>query len=170
MKSINVDSNNTSYKDIDGVLFNHNGTKLVQYPCGHSSSYTVPDSTTCIGEYSFYECSGLSSVTIPGSVTRIEYAAFNTVNMGYVNYLGTTEPQCPDTTTTFVTVDVVCVPQNFSSNGFCGKYKVGVDSCEEFVAQQNQCYEVLEWQGEEITVKKRANATLWEKRTNNCFE
>jgi len=97
--------------------------------------------------------------------------------MAYVNYLGLTEPNCTESITethgsvsTFVSVDVACVPLNYFSQTFCGTYKVRVSSCEEFVSQQNQCYEVLEWQADEITVKKRANATLWEKKTNNCFE
>jgi len=168
--SIIVDDNNPSYTDIDGVLFNSDGTKLLQYPCGHSHRYTVPDNVTSIAEYSFYKCSGLLSVTIPSSVTEIGEGAFNTVNMAYVNYLGSSEPVCPGITNTFVVVDVVCVPLDYKKDSFCGAYTVRVSSCEEFVAQQNQCYEVLEWQAEEITVMKRANATLWEKKTNNCFE
>lgn len=170
LASITVDNNNPTFSSIDGVLFNKNGTKLLQYPCGHGSTYTVPNSVTCIGEYSFFECLGLSSATIPASVTKIEAIAFNTVNMAYVNYLGSTEPEFPDPSSAFVSVDVVCVPKNYTSESFCRRYSVKVDSCEEFVAQHNQCYEVLEWQAQEITVKKRANATLWDKKTNNCFE
>jgi len=169
LDSINVDDNNPSYIDIEGVLFNHEGTKLIQYACGHSHSYTVPDGVDTIGTFAFYKCRGISAVTLPPSVTSIEYAAFNTVTMAYVNFLGSSEPTCRQIST-FSTVDVVCVPTNYSSDTFCGAYKVRVSSCEEFVQQQNQCYEVLEWQAEEITVKKRANATIWEKKTNNCFE
>jgi len=172
--SINVDANNALYTDIDGVLFDHNKTKLIQYPCGHSNTYTVPDNVTIIGEKSFFECSGLKSVTIPASVTSIEGSAFNTVNMAYINYLGLNEPSCEEypgsIVSTFVRVEVVCVPMNYNSSRFCEVYHVKVPSCEEFVSQQNQCFEVLEWQAEEITVKKRANATLWEKKTDNCFE
>ena len=175
LKSIIVDANNTSYKDIDGVLFDKNGTKLIQYPCGHSSNYTIPDNVTCIGESSFFKCTGLSSVTIPENDNdiTIEHYAFNTVNMAYVNYLRLNAPKCADNdpTSTFAFVDVICVRSDYKSgSSFCGRYGVKVKSCEEFVAQQNQCYEVLEWQTEDIVVKKRANATLWDERTNNCFE
>jgi len=174
LASITVDVNNPSYADIGGVLFNHNKTKLIQYPCGYSNTYTIPDDVTSIAEESFSSCSGLTSVTIPSSVTSIGNYAFSGVNMGYANYLGTTEPTCVEqtqsTSTTFVDVDVVCVPLDYNSTTFCKKYHVKVSSCEEFVSQHNQCYEVLDWQAEEITVKKRANATLWEKKTNNCFE
>jgi len=170
LSSINVDADNPSFADIDGVLFTNDRKKLVQYPCGHGSGYTVPANVTTIGRLSFYKCTRVSSVTIPASVTVIEYAAFNSVQLAHIDYLGSSEPDCSDETVAIVTVDLVCVPLDYNSSGFCGNYQVKVSSCEDFVAQNNQCYEVLEWQTEEITVKKRANATLWEQRTNNCFE
>jgi len=177
LSSIKVDADNLWYSSsIDGVLFNKDQTTLVQYPCGYNHHYTIPDHVSCIADFAFYECRGLTSVAIPSSVTKIGTYAFNSVNMAYVDYLGSEEPDCVESVTgssiasTFVDVDVICVPMNYSSSSFCRKYDVKVDSCEKFVAQHNQCYEVLEWQAEEITVKKRANATLWEKKTNNCFE
>jgi len=175
LASIFVDGNNTSFKDIDGVLFNYNATTLIQYPCGHASTYTIPDGVTTIGQRAFASCNGISSVTIPKSVTSFEERAFNT-QMAYVNYLGESEPSCIEQSstatvaTTFALMDFACVPLNYSSKSFCGKYFVRVSSCEEFAAQDNQCYVVVEWQSEEISVKKRANASLWEKKTNNCFE
>jgi len=170
LASIIVDKNNTSYRDIDGVLFNSNMTTLIQYPCGHGSSYEVPDGVTSIGPYCFHQCSNIRSITIPSSVISLELGAMNPITLSYINYLGSFEPSCPDETTTIGTVDVVCVPLDYNSTDFCGRYTVKVRSCEEFVAQQNQCYEVLDWQADTISVKKRANATLWENRRNNCFE
>ena len=99
---------------------------------------------TSIGISAFDSCSGITSVTIPANVTSIGYMAFNTVNMAYVNYLGSTQPDCVENdpsapATTFVTVDVACVPMDYASTAFCGTYKVYVKSCEEFMAQNNQC-------------------------------
>jgi len=175
--SIIVDVDNPSFIDINGVLFSHDKTKLIQYPCGHSSTYSVPDNVTIITQQSFAGCSGLASVTIPSSVTSIDTDAFNGVSMSYVDYLGLSEPKCdesivanPQSASTFVDVDLVCVPMKYNSTNFCAKYNVKVSSCEAFVAQHNQCYQVLEWQAADITVKKRANASLWEKKSNNCFE
>ena len=37
---------------------------------------TIPNGTTSIGKYVFYECKSLTSITIPESVTTIGYAAF----------------------------------------------------------------------------------------------
>lgn len=40
-------------------------------------SFQVPDGTTEIKDYTFFECNSLTSVTIPDSVTEIGYGAFN---------------------------------------------------------------------------------------------
>ena len=72
LESINVADNNQSYCDIDGVLFNKDKTKLVQYPAGKpSESYSIPDSVTEIERGAFYGCTSLTSVVIPDGVTSI---------------------------------------------------------------------------------------------------
>ena len=77
LTSINVANDNSNYCSIDGVLFNKAQTILIQYPEGKTNaSYTIPNSVTSIGFYSFFGCSSLTSVTIPNSVTSIEYQAF----------------------------------------------------------------------------------------------
>ena len=78
LTSITVDANNKNYSsDSDGVLFNKDKTKLVQYPIGSTrTSYTIPDSVTIIGYGAFAECSSLATITIPDSVTTIEQKAF----------------------------------------------------------------------------------------------
>ena len=77
LKSIDVATNNPNYCSVDGVLFDKNKTKLMQYPAGKTAaSYTIPNSVTSIGYYAFSCCSILTSVTIPNSVTTIENDAF----------------------------------------------------------------------------------------------
>lgn len=77
LKSINVDSNNNNYKSIDGVLFNKDGTIIIEYPEGKSnSSYSIPSSAKIISIYAFNKSINLISVTIPNSVTTIEDYAF----------------------------------------------------------------------------------------------
>ncbi len=77
LTSIDVDTANTHYASIDGVLFNYAKDTLIQYPIGNlHTEYTIPNSVTTIGEFAFYDCSGLTSVTIPNSVTTIGYGAF----------------------------------------------------------------------------------------------
>ena len=78
LTSINVASGNSYYSSKDGVLFDKNKSKLIQYPAGNKrTEYTISNSVTTIGEQAFYECSSLTSVTIPNSVTSIQYRAFD---------------------------------------------------------------------------------------------
>ncbi|MBQ2992367.1 MAG: leucine-rich repeat protein, partial [Alistipes sp.] len=53
---------------VDGVLNSFAPAGLTEY--------TIPDSVTTIGGYTFQYCSALTSVTIPDSVTSIECCAF----------------------------------------------------------------------------------------------
>ena len=76
LTDIIVDSQNTVYSSLDGVLFNNNRTILIQYPIGRAGTYTIPGSVASIGENAFNECAGLTSITIPASVTNIDGFAF----------------------------------------------------------------------------------------------
>ena len=77
LASISVDENNENYSSDDGILFNKDKTILVQYPSGKTTStYSIPNSVTSIGNYAFYGCTNLTSVTIPNSVTSIGDCAF----------------------------------------------------------------------------------------------
>jgi len=74
---INVDKNNTAYSSDNGILYNKNKTILLQYPAGKTnSSFTIPNSVTNIGDYSFFACKNLESITIPDNVIDIEFYAF----------------------------------------------------------------------------------------------
>jgi hypothetical protein len=77
LPSISVDALNSAYSSVDGVLFNKTQTTLLQYPGGIAApSYTIPNSVTIIGDWSFANCQNLKSVTIPNSITSIEDDAF----------------------------------------------------------------------------------------------
>jgi hypothetical protein len=73
---IEVDPLNSQYVGLEGVLFIKDLSVLLQYPGGKAGSYTIPNSVTSIGNYTFQGCTGLTSITIPNSVTSIEYNAF----------------------------------------------------------------------------------------------
>ena len=76
MTGIYVDKANTTYKDIDGIVYSKDGKTLVRFPAG-LSDITIPSSVTTIGRDA---CAGslcLTSVTIPNQVTEIGECAFN---------------------------------------------------------------------------------------------
>ena len=54
---ISVDSANTSFASVDGVLFNKAKTTLIKFALGKTiSNYTIPSSVTTIVEDAFYKC------------------------------------------------------------------------------------------------------------------
>jgi hypothetical protein len=78
LTAINVDSNNSAYESVGGVLFNQGQTSLIQFPAGNpASSYAVPNSVTNIAIGAFDDCGNLASVTLPNSVTTIQDDAFS---------------------------------------------------------------------------------------------
>ena len=77
LTTINVDSNNKYYSSANGVLFDKNKTELIQYPIGKTStSYSIPNSVTNIGDEAFECCTSLVSIAIPDSVTSVGDGAF----------------------------------------------------------------------------------------------
>lgn len=78
MTAINVDPANTTFKSVDGVLFNKTGTELLMYPKARSyTSYTVPDGVQKIGTDAFYGAH-LTQVALPNSLVTIGVYAFDT--------------------------------------------------------------------------------------------
>ena len=73
-------SNNSKYTvSADGrCLIENYGTnhKLIAFAPSGLTSYTIPDSVTSIGGWTFRRCTGLIQVTIPNSVTSIGDSAF----------------------------------------------------------------------------------------------
>ncbi len=68
--SINVDSANSFYESISGILFNKNGTTLVEMADGMNGSYIIPSGVISISGSAFQNCS-LTSITIPSGVTNL---------------------------------------------------------------------------------------------------
>ena len=86
---------NPSFAVEDGVLFSHDMTSLIAYPCGNTAtSYTVPDTVRRIENFSFYGADALFSVTLPESLESIGAKAFANT--------GLTQVEIPNSTTAIV--------------------------------------------------------------------
>ncbi|MBQ4119108.1 MAG: leucine-rich repeat protein [Clostridia bacterium] len=76
LTNINIDSGNTTFSSIEGVLFNKNKTELIKYPEGKIiTSYVIPDTVEKIHIEAFAN-SSIRYITIPISVDIIEKNAF----------------------------------------------------------------------------------------------
>lgn len=77
LENIFVDDGNHNYSDIDGVLFEDDGTALIQYPAAKTNaSYTVPSKVDRIWAYAFDNCTYLEYVTLPEGITTIGDGTF----------------------------------------------------------------------------------------------
>ena len=77
LENIKVDDKSRYYSSIDGNLYNHDKTELMQYAIGkNDKTFNILNSVTSIGENAFATCMNLTSIAIPNSVTSIGDGAF----------------------------------------------------------------------------------------------
>ena len=76
LTAIDIDVDNNSFIDIDGVVYSKDGKTLVICPGGKTGSFVIQSGVTSIEQSAFYGCSALTSMTIPDSVTDIGLNAF----------------------------------------------------------------------------------------------
>lgn len=82
LTQIKVKSDNQYYTDINGILFNKDKTKLIQYlKTRTQTSYTIPSSVTTVGYDAFEECENLKSIILPEGLTTIENDAFSSTGI-----------------------------------------------------------------------------------------
>ncbi len=109
LKNYDVEPGSNLYSSRDGVLFNVEGTQILDFPHGRGGSYVVPEgvvafsgsafsynrnivsvslpeSLVSLPESAFEECSGLASVNIPSRITLIPKNAFRGCK-ALVNYV-----------------------------------------------------------------------------------
>lgn len=72
LEYIKVSAEHAEYRDIDGVVFNKDGTELIAYPSGKKGDYTIPKGVVSIHYNAFNGCKSLESIKIPEGVTRID--------------------------------------------------------------------------------------------------
>lgn len=77
LTEISVASDHPIFSSVDGVLYNKNQTKLLQYPrAKKAASFSVPSSVTEMVYASFAMTSALQSVQIPDTITEIADCTF----------------------------------------------------------------------------------------------
>lgn len=81
LENIEVDSLNTKFKSIDGVLYNKEtsgeSTKLLCVPASRSGTFTVPKEILTIGSYAFDHCYNITDIYMYNNVTTVESYAFS---------------------------------------------------------------------------------------------
>ena len=78
LTTIVLNSGNTNYTVVDGILYNTEKTELHTYLAGNTrKEYTIPDSVTNITAYAFSGCLNLTSIKIPDSFTSIGADVFS---------------------------------------------------------------------------------------------
>jgi len=96
LTEINVAKDNPAYLSREGVLFNREGTVLIQFPGGRAGSYTVPKEVERIDPYAFAESYQLERLIIPSSVTTIGTWAFYQSGLDAIYFLGNPPDQADD--------------------------------------------------------------------------
>lgn len=77
MVEFHVNSANSVYRSLDGVLYTADMTTLISYPARKSDSvYMIPEGVTTIASNAFRSSVNLTKVVIPDSVTKIGRMAF----------------------------------------------------------------------------------------------
>ena len=72
IESINVQSGNTEFSSVDGVLYNKDKTVIIKYPLAKTDTeFTIPDGVVTVYPHSFASAVNLTKVTLPDSVSVI---------------------------------------------------------------------------------------------------
>lgn len=84
--NIYVAAENETFKDVDGILFTKDGTKLIRYPAARPAEhYDIPEGVETIASQAFMQTyrgkSVLSTVSFPATLKSIESLAFRQSNL-----------------------------------------------------------------------------------------
>jgi hypothetical protein len=108
-RSVTIDSANTNFSVVDGVLFNSNQTKLVFYPSGNPrKTYTIPSTVTEIATYGLDYAGALERLVFGSALTSVGTGSY----IYYLKYLSITE----DTLFNFGNLNL----RNLISVNYCG--------------------------------------------------
>ena len=151
LKEITVDDNNKEYASIDGVLFDKTKKKLLCYPNGKGTSYTVPQGVEVIGKNAFDGCRMLDTVIISDGVRRIEEAAFSRcMNLEKIIIPSTVE-YIGDWALPKTSKCIVYTPSGSPTEEYCNKNELQVRDLEMIAGQDETIIEELTEKGDDIS-------------------
>ena len=135
-------------------MFNFNSTELSPWNSYQKNitSLLINENITTIGSYSFVNCSSLINVTIESNVTTIgEYAFSGCSNSLTINYKGNKEPNCNISVFNDCLDSVtIIVPNNYSSDQFCGIIISNNNEEEESFSSSNESNNNIENESNEL--------------------
>lgn len=87
--SIDVNSDNSAYISVDGVLYNKDLTELVAYPAGKTDkTFSIPQGVTAIAKGAFTYNQNLETLNLPKSVNYISNLFLYETLIKTINYEG----------------------------------------------------------------------------------
>lgn len=94
LDEFSVDSNNTNFSSVNGILFSKDEKILISYPVHQATqTCTIPDSIESINSYAFSNCINIETLIIRQNITDIdEFSFINCSNLNTLYYLGINEP------------------------------------------------------------------------------
>ncbi len=94
LANIYVAKGSLTYKSVDGILYDANGSTLRCYPEGRTADhFVIPEGTVRIGAHAFYSNKNLTSVSFPSTLERIGTKAFfDCINLKDYYFNGMTAP------------------------------------------------------------------------------
>jgi hypothetical protein len=82
LENIIVDTKNSEYSSIDGILFDKKGETLIYYPFARKGSYRIPPGVLRIGPHAFSDRSNLDGIVLPDGLLEIGGRAFENCAFG----------------------------------------------------------------------------------------
>lgn len=76
-KKYKVSKGNQNYKAVDGILYNINGDKLIDYPAAKTGSYSIPLKVTSISDTAFNYTISLGNITVTKNVMKCNLVLFD---------------------------------------------------------------------------------------------
>ncbi|MBR2047250.1 MAG: leucine-rich repeat protein, partial [Oscillospiraceae bacterium] len=133
IQQFHVAEGNSTYCDIDGVLYSTDGSWLMLFPPAYPGGrYTIPDHVTGIGDYAFWNNDDLTYLCIPSSVTEVGAAPFLDATFESAGPMGSGcaleygwENAIPEWVLSGMSVSEFYIPGSITSIGTCAMPYVG---------------------------------------------